>query len=335
MSANPPTNNTRRIALLIITILVIVACLLLWLIVRARQPTEPPATGEPPVAVISGSYNVDEATPFTLDGSSSTGDIASYTWDLGDGRTESGATPNVSYDDGPADYTVTLVVHSPDGETSSATVPVMVRNLPPIADAGGPYFCLPGETIQLAGNCSDPSPVDNGQLSCSWADFSGADVSAPSYTCPDTMGEFTLTLTATDKDGASAQDSTTLTVTDEVPTATSTPSSPIATPTATSTPSSPIATPTPGAGENQDPVAVINFYLRSKNGLNFGFDATQSSDPDGQIVSYSWDFGDGFTDTGAVVTHEYAALDVNNPYTVTLVVTDDDGGVGVATVQIP
>ncbi len=332
MSANPPT-NTRRIALLVIGILIIVVCLLLWLILRARQPAEPPSAGIPPVAVINGTYNVDEATPFTLDGSGSTGDIATYTWDLGDGRNATGVTPNVSYDDGPADYTVTLVVHSADGQTSSASTQVMVRNLPPVADAGGPYFCLPGETIQLAGNCSDPSPVDNGQLSCSWADFSGADVSAPSYTCPDTMGEFTLTLTAIDKDGASAQDSTTLTVTDDVPTPT--PSSPIPTPTATATPSSPIATPTPGAGENQDPTAVINFYLRSKNGLNFGFDGSQSTDPDGQIVSYAWDFGDGFTDTGAVVTHEYAALDVNNPYTVTLVVTDNDGGIGVATVQIP
>lgn len=334
MSANPPT-NTRRIALLVIAILAIVACLLLWLILRARQPTEPPATGEPPVAVINGSYTVDEGTPFTLDGSGSTGDIATYTWDLGDGRTVTGASPSVSYDDGPADYTVTLVVHAPNGDTSSASTQVMVRNLPPIADAGGPYFCLPGETIQLAGNCSDPGPVDDGQLSCSWADFSGANVSAPTYTCPDTMGEFTLTLTATDKDGASAQDSTTLTVTDELPTVTPTQSSPVATPTPTATPSSPVATPTPGTGENQPPTAVINFYLRSKNGLNFGFDGSQSSDPDGQIVSYSWDFGDGFTDTGAVVIHEFAALDVNNPYTVTLVVTDDDGGIGVATVQIP
>ena len=334
MSANPPTNNTRRIALLIITILIIVACLLLWLILRARrQPTNPPSAGVPPVAVINGSYTVDEATPFTLDGSGSTGDIASYTWDLGDGRSVTGATPSVSYDDGPADYTVTLVVHSPDGQTSTASTQVMVRNLPPVADAGGPYFCLPGETIQLAGTCSDPSPVDDGQLSCAWADFSGTTVSLPNYTCPDTMGEFTLTLTATDKDGASAQDSTTLTVTDELPTAT--PSSPIATPTATATPSSPIATPTPQPGENQPPTAVINFYLRSKNGLQFGFDGSQSSDPDGQIVSYSWDFGDGFTDTGAVVVHEFAALDANNPYTVTLVVTDDDGATGTATVRIP
>jgi len=333
VSAKSPT-NTRRMVLLIILILLIVACLLLWLVLRARRPGLTPTPGTPPVAVIGDTYNVDEATAFTLDGSGSTGDIASYTWDLGDGRSATGATPSVSYDDGPADFTVTLVVHSASGQTSSASTQVMVRNLPPLADAGGHYFCLPGETIQLAGSCSDPSPVDNGQLGCSWADFSGANVSAPSYTCPDTLGEFTLTVTATDKDGASAQDSTALTVTDTLPTPTS-PNSPVPTPTATETPVSPIATPTPAPNENQDPTAVINFYLRSKNGLQFGFDASQSSDPDGQIVSYSWDFGDGFTDTGVSVIHEFAALDTNNPYTITLVVTDNDGGIGVATVQIP
>jgi len=40
-------------------------------------------------------------------------------------------------------------------------------------------------------------------------------------------------------------------------------------------------------------------------------------------VSYGWDFGDGTTDTGAVVTHTYAA---GNIYTVTLTVTNCDGG---------
>jgi uncharacterized protein YhfF len=43
--------------------------------------------------------------------------------------------------------------------------------------------------------------------------------------------------------------------------------------------------------------------------------------PDGTIVSYFWDFGDGSNVTGALVNHAYAG---NGTYTVTLTVTDDD-----------
>ncbi len=52
------------------------------------------------------------------------------------------------------------------------------------------------------------------------------------------------------------------------------------------------------------------------------FDAANSSDPDGDIVAYTWAFGDGAGDTGTVVTHRYQAM---GNQTVTLSVTDDDG----------
>ncbi|MEM7164983.1 MAG: PKD domain-containing protein [Planctomycetota bacterium] len=55
------------------------------------------------------------------------------------------------------------------------------------------------------------------------------------------------------------------------------------------------------------------------------FDATTSFDPDGTVVSYAWDFGDGATDTGAVVSHEY---DCFGEFTVTLTVTDNSGFTG-------
>jgi hypothetical protein len=51
------------------------------------------------------------------------------------------------------------------------------------------------------------------------------------------------------------------------------------------------------------------------------FNATESDDPDGTIVSYAWDFGDGVNATGVVVEHDY---DDDGNYTVTLTVTDDD-----------
>lgn len=55
------------------------------------------------------------------------------------------------------------------------------------------------------------------------------------------------------------------------------------------------------------------------------FDASASSSPDGAIVSYDWDFGDGETGTGAVVSHVYEDKGV---YEVTLVVTDSNGQTG-------
>jgi len=53
--------------------------------------------------------------------------------------------------------------------------------------------------------------------------------------------------------------------------------------------------------------------------------------PGHQIVSYTWNFGDGGTGVGATVTHRYAAT---GTYTVSLIVTDEAGNQGIATASV-
>ncbi|MEA3277188.1 MAG: PKD domain-containing protein, partial [Pseudomonadota bacterium] len=69
---------------------------------------------------------------------------------------------------------------------------------------------------------------------------------------------------------------------------------------------------------NQSPIASFTFTCVD---LACDFLST-ATDPDGTIVSYEWDFGDGAIGSGATATHVYAA---GGNYSVTLTVTDDAG----------
>jgi Tol biopolymer transport system component len=79
------------------------------------------------------------------------------------------------------------------------------------------------------------------------------------------------------------------------------------------------------------PVADANGPYTGFEGSPIPFYGTESYDPDGTIVNYEWDFGDGETATGATPTHAYGD---NGIYQVTLTVTDDDGGAAIDTSMV-
>jgi len=61
------------------------------------------------------------------------------------------------------------------------------------------------------------------------------------------------------------------------------------------------------------------------------FNASGSIDPDGSIVAYLWDFGDGSNATGPLASHPYSK---DGSYKATLTVTDDRGGSGSSSLNI-
>lgn len=101
-------------------------------------------------------------------------------------------------------------------------------------------------------------------------------------------GTYTVTVTVTDNKGASATASESVTV----------------------------------LAANVAPTAAFTFNVTDNV---VSFDASTSSDPDGTIGSYGWDFGDGATDTGVSTGHSYVAA---GDYTVTLTVTENQGATG-------
>lgn len=70
---------------------------------------------------------------------------------------------------------------------------------------------------------------------------------------------------------------------------------------------------------NEAPSAA---FASTATDLSAAFDGSASTDADGSIVSYGWDFGDGHSGAGVRPAHTY---DEVGAYQVTLTVTDDDG----------
>jgi PKD repeat protein len=72
-------------------------------------------------------------------------------------------------------------------------------------------------------------------------------------------------------------------------------------------------------------------FSSTTNGLTVSLNASASSDPDGTITSYAWNFGDGSSGSGTPASHTYA---VGGTYTIILTVTDNAGATGTTSRQI-
>jgi PKD repeat protein len=244
--------------------------------------------------------NVGDTVNF--DGSSSSdpgNDPLTYTWDFGDGTppvVTANPTTSHSYANGPATYNVILTVTDGDGGTASDSLQVTV-NAPPIATASAnPNPVDEGSPITFDGSgSSDPG---GGPLTYTWdfGDGNSASGVTVSHVYPDGPANHTVTLTVTDSDGAI--DTATISV--DV--------------------------------SNVAPTAIAIADQTSVNvGDTVNFDGNSSTDPGNDSLSYTWDFGDGASDSGPTVNHSWTS---SGTYTIILTVSDGDGGVGTAQVQV-
>jgi PKD repeat protein len=85
-------------------------------------------------------------------------------------------------------------------------------------------------------------------------------------------------------------------------------------------------------GPNQPPVAAASANPASGVApLAVNFSGSGSSDPDGTIASYQWNFGDGANGSGVTAAHTYSNA---GSYTAVLTVTDNLGATGSSSVAI-
>lgn len=265
---------------------------------------EEPATGnEPPTAVASVPASATVGENVTVDGSASTDDegIVSHEWDFGDGTTATGATASHAYGEA-GNYTVTLTVTDGDGANDTATGSIEVQEAPPENQAptveltADPASVTAGGDVTLSANASDP---DDDSLTYTWSKISGASAldlpDGPNGTVtPSEAGTYEVGVTVEDTAGANVADSVTFEVEETQP-------------------------------SNQPPSADFDWSPTSPTpGETVTFDASNASDPDGNVTGYAWDVdGDGTADAGgAQATHEFASA---GSYDVTLTVTDEDG----------
>jgi PKD repeat protein len=257
------------------------------------EPQAP--ANNPPMADAGGPYSGEAgSTLIQFDGSGSSdpdGDALTFEWEFGDGNTATGMMPTHTYAQA-GNFEVRLVVD--DGQArsepslASAAISAPPVNLAPIADPGGPYAGEPGQAISFDGSASADPNGDS--LTYSWDFGDGATASgvSPTHTYA-AAGIYTVTLTVSDGNLSSDPAATTAEIA--------------------------------VAPANRAPVADPGGPYSGETGMAIRFDGSASSDPDGDTLTYRWNFGDGSTGAGATPTHSYAASGV---YEVSLVVNDGE-----------
>jgi len=191
-------------------------------------------------------------------------------------------------------YTVTLTVTDNDSATATLSRQITVQNVPPTAS----FTHTPGQPTDVdivTFNASGSTDPDGGIVNYTWNFGDNASGTGAIATHSyQDDGTYTVTLTVTDTDGASSQAQQNVTV------------------------------------DNVPPVADFGY---AQNGMQLGV-SPNASDPDGAIVNWTWNFGDGtikYENTSKDVTHQY---EQDGGYTVTLTVTDDDNATANATAHI-
>jgi PKD repeat protein len=161
-----------------------------------------------------GEYFGNAGVPVQFNGTGSSpqdGTIESYEWDFGDGQPRgTGPTPSHTYNFR-GQYIATLTVTTEDGASASDATDVSIGagNLPPNADANGPYTGRVGESITFDGRRSrDPN---DDTLTYEWDFGDGGSISGVSPIVRHTYGTdgpYNVILVVTDDAGDMDSDST-------------------------------------------------------------------------------------------------------------------------------
>ncbi len=166
----------------------------------------------PPTVDAGANQAGQEGTALSFAATSPDTDIASWTWDWGDGSpTDAGQTASHAFEDEGA-YVVTVTVIDGDGGSASDTLVASIANVAPTADAGSDRTVDEAGSLSFTGTATDPGGADMLAWSWDWGDGSPPDTTASAGHSWLDDGVYVVTLTVTDGDGGSDSDTATVTV---------------------------------------------------------------------------------------------------------------------------
>ncbi len=253
----------------------------------------------PPVPNAGGPYTgmVGTAVSFSGAGSSDPqGEALTYAWNFGDGSTGTGPNPSHTYT-APGTYTVMLAVTNTSGLMGGTTSKATIAAAPPLPNAGGPYTGSAGTAVSFSGSGSSDPQGETLTYAWNFGDGSMGTGVSPGHIYS-SAGSYTVTLTVTNTSGLTGMATSKATI-------------------ATATLQPPVAF----AGGTFNGYESLYY---GTNGLPVSLNGSLSSDPQGEALTYSWNFGDGTTGTGATPNHVFVPISAVYPtvYVVILTVTD-------------